>query len=117
MSRGAATSWRRIVAPVAAGSLLAGCATIRVKPEAERVAIHFTDEPVRGCTYLGEVVGSEGHWYSAWLIANERLTESALNDLRNKAHAKGADAVYVPSLSLLFRSSVTILGQAYGCRR
>ena len=96
--------------------LLPGCFTTRVKPEAEPIRITFDMEQVRRCTSLGEVVGSEGHWYSAWIIDNEILATAALNDLRNKAHAKGADTVLVPNHTLLFSTSVTILGQAYRCQ-
>jgi hypothetical protein len=96
--------------------LLPGCFTARVRPEAEPIRITFDMEQVRRCTSLGEVVGSEGHWYSAWLIDNEVLATAALNDLRNRAHAKGADTVFVPNHTMLFATSVTILGQAYRCK-
>ena len=96
--------------------LLPGCFTARVRPEAELMRITFDVEQVRHCTSLGEVVGSEGHWYSAWLIDNEVLATAALNDLRNKAHAKGADTVFVPNHTLLFATSVTIMGQVYRCK-
>lgn len=96
--------------------LLPACFTIQVKPEAEPVRITFDIEEVRRCKYIGEVVGSEGSWYDAWIISNEVLTTAALNDLRNKAHAKGADTVFVPGNTLLFTTSVTILGQAYQCK-
>ena len=107
----------RRAASLAAAVLLAGCRTIPLRPEAEHVAIAFQADAVRGCTYLGEVVGSEGHWYTFLFLANERMTQAAMNDLRNKAHARGADTVYCPSLTLLFETSVTILGQAYRCAR
>ena len=37
-------------------------------------------------------------------------------DLRNHAHEKGADTVFVPGVPNLFRTSVTIIGQAYRCQ-
>ena len=96
---------------------LAACETIQVRRGAERIPVYFSLEQVKGCAYLGEVIGSEGHWYSSWLLANERMTDAALNDLRNKAQEKGADAVYVPAQNLLFSTSMTILGQAFICRK
>jgi len=106
----------RLPALLVAAGLLAGCRTIQVRPEAEPIPVHFDIEAVRGCTYLGEVVGSEGHWYTYLFLANERMTRAAVNDMRNKASARGADAVYVPALTLVFSTSVTILGQAFRCR-
>jgi hypothetical protein len=107
----------RLAALLLAAGLLAGCRTIRVKPEAADVRVHFDVEAVRGCAFLGEVVGSEGHWYTYLFLANETMTTAALNDLRNKAKARGADAVFVPGYTLIFTTSVTILGQAYRCGR
>ena len=40
----------------------------------------------------------------------------ALNDLRNHAHELGGDTVFVPGVPNLFRTSVTIIGQAYRCK-
>jgi hypothetical protein len=107
---------RKLAALAVILDLLTGCATIRVKPEAEQVRITFDVEEVRHCTRLGEVVGSEGSWYDAWLISNEVLIMAAVNDVRNKAHARGADTVLVPGNTFLFATSVTILGQAYQCQ-
>ena len=33
------------------------------------------------CRYLGEVIGSEGHWYTYLFISNRKLTQGALNDM------------------------------------
>ncbi len=75
----------------------------------------FSEQLVSQCKFRGDVIGSEGRWFNSWLIANDRLSYSALNDLRNKGHALGADTVYVPGITNLFRTSVTIIGQAYRC--
>ena len=75
----------------------------------------FSEQLVTKCAFRGDVVGSEGRWFNSWLIPNDRLSYSALNDLRNKGHALGADTVYVPGITNLFRTSVTIIGQAYRC--
>ena len=75
----------------------------------------FSEQLVTKCSFRGDVVGSEGHWFNSWLIPNDSLSHSALNDLRNNAHALGADTVYVPGIITLFRTSVTIIGQAYRC--
>ena len=75
--------------------VVAGCAEVRLKED---------------------VVGSEGRWFNSWLISNDVLSYGALNDLRNHAHQKGADTVFVPGITNLFRTSVTVIGQAYKCQ-
>lgn len=66
------------------------------------------------CRYLGEVIGSEGHWYTYLFISNRKLTQGALNDMYNRANAMGANVVYV-SDNINFVTSVTFYGQAYYC--
>jgi hypothetical protein len=64
---------------------------------------------VPDCHYLGEVIGSEGHWYNYLFISNRKLTQGALNDMYNRANV-----VYV-SDDINFATSVTFYGQAYFC--
>ncbi len=66
------------------------------------------------CRYLGEVIGSEGHWYTYLFISNRRLIQGAINDLHNNANAMGANVVYI-SDNIDFTTSVTFYGQAYSC--
>ncbi len=107
---------KRFFFPFISFLLLTCCAT-PVKKGAESIRIHFDSEEIRKCEYLGEVVGSKGQWYSSWIISNKVLTEGAINDLRNSAQAVGADTIFIPSNLLLFRTSVTLLGQAYRCNK
>ncbi len=67
------------------------------------------------CRYLGEVVGSEGHWYTYLFISNRKLIQGAINDLHNNANAIGANVVYI-SDNIDFSTSVTCYGQAYNCK-
>jgi hypothetical protein len=97
--------------------LLLACSTTPLKKEAESTRIFFRAEEVRGCEYLGEVIGSEGQWYSSWLTSNRNLATGAMNDLKNQAQRIGADTVFLPSNLLLFRTSVTFIGQAYKCNK
>lgn len=96
--------------------VLAGCAEVTLKEEARDVRLVFTEQIVAKCSFRGDVVGSEGRWFNSWLISNDVLSYGALNDLRNQAQQKGADTVFVPSITNLFRTSVTIIGQAYKCQ-
>ena len=66
------------------------------------------------CTYLGEVIGSEGHWYTYLFVSNAGLTQGALNDIHNKANDLGATVVFI-SDDITFVTSVTFYGQAYHC--
>jgi hypothetical protein len=97
--------------------LLLACSTTPLKREAESMRIFFSAEEVKGCKYLGEVIGSEGYWYSSWLTSNKNLATGSLNDLRNKAQRIGADSIFIPTNLLLFKTSVTFIGQAYRCNK
>jgi len=99
--------------------LLPGCGVftlVELKEEAKAVRLVFTESLVAKCSFRGDVVGSEGRWFNSWLISNDTLSYSALNDLRNLAHEKGGDTVFIPGVPNLFRTSVTIIGQAYKCQ-
>ena len=66
------------------------------------------------CRYLGEIIGSEGHWYTYLFISNTNLTQGAINDLYNKANEVGANVVFI-SDDINFTTSVTFYGQSYFC--
>lgn len=70
-------------------TLLASCSAVPLKPEADQVRI--VSEQPKGCTYLGEVVGSQGNLLVGHITSNETLERGALNDLKNKASAMGAN--------------------------
>jgi len=71
-------------------------------------------EQIKGCRYISELVGSEGHWYTFFFISNTELTHASINDLKNQASEVGANIVYVEE-HMGFGTSVTFLGQAYYC--
>ena len=96
--------------------VLAGCTEVRLREEAKGVRLVFTESSVAKCSFRGDVVGSHGRWFNSWLISNDTLSYAALNDLRNIAQELGADTVFVPGVPNLFRTSVTIIGQAYRCQ-
>lgn len=72
------------------------------------------DDSTQECRYLGEVIGSEGHWYTYLFVSNTNLTQGALNQIHNKANDLGANVVFI-SDDLGFTTSVTFYGQAYNC--
>ncbi|WP_063344126.1 DUF4156 domain-containing protein [Vibrio jasicida] len=67
------------------------------------------------CEYLGEVTGSEGHWYSYLFYTNDAMMQGAMHDLKNKVSAIGADTVFMISPQD-FVTSFSVLGVAYRCQ-
>lgn len=105
---------------LAAVSLM-GCAAKSVKPEAASVEIvNEVPDPAR-CKFVGEVVGSQGNWFTGDFTANKNLVIGARNELRNEAHALGANVVYVQDLKntnawgSLGTTNTTAVGKAYRC--
>jgi hypothetical protein len=104
--------------------LLVSCSSIiRTRDGAESVQLFFLEQSgssrytqslETSCEFVGEVIGSEGHWYSYWFISNMLLLQGAINDLKNRVYAKGGNVVIVYR-DLDFTTSVTLLGQAYKC--
>lgn len=66
------------------------------------------------CKWLGEVTGSEGHWYSYLFYPNDVLVQGAINDIKNRAKQLGANSVFIIHPQD-FATSFTILGNAYYC--
>ena len=70
---------------------------------------------IRQCEDLGEVIGSEGSWYSYLLFSNTQLIQGAVNNIKNNAYETGANVVIVNKM-VEFLTSITMLGQAYDCK-
>jgi uncharacterized protein YbjQ (UPF0145 family) len=69
-----------------------GCAATSLNPGAAKVMVTKTAAPP-GCTYLGSVVGEQGGALTGKYTSNAHLAEGAFNDMKNKAHALGANYV------------------------
>lgn len=96
---------------------------IRTNQGSESVRLFFVDLTIddslqtvfdKSCTFNGELIASEGRWYTYLFISNELLIQGALNDLKNKSYQIGADTVAV-HLNIDFKTSATFVGQAYTC--
>jgi len=72
--------------------LSTGCAATSLNRGAERVMVTKATAPA-GCVYLGSVVGEQGGSLSGAYTSNANLAEGAFNDMKNKAHAMGANYV------------------------
>ena len=96
---------------------LSSCSVLeinKIKPGDETVRLYSNDKKVTDCTFIDEVIGTQGHWYDYLFISNKNLTQGAINDLKSQARKVGANSVHVHT-NMSFQTSVTILGQAYKC--
>jgi hypothetical protein len=123
----------RFLSGLIAITLLASCSAVQLRPEAEQIRI--VSEQPKGCAYLGEVVGSQGNLLVGHITSNETLERGALNDLKNKASAMGANILQIINSragqtgqfqssgvgatsqggGLLMQTNVTYVGIAYKC--
>lgn len=93
---------------------------------AERVRITNT-EPTGNCTFLGEVTGSQGNFFTGGWTSNSNLETGARNDLKNQAYSMGGNVVVILTQragqtgSAYFGSgssqqtNVTLSGTVYRC--
>ncbi len=94
-----------------ASILVSGCAThLSSKGASVRITSHF--EEVKGCKYLGQVVSSS-HWGGS--LATGVAFDSAMNQLKNKAAAMGANVLLTQSLSNTM-GGTRMIGDAYSCQ-
>lgn len=109
-----------ILLPIA---FLAGCAANAVRPEAKGVELVNEPPDLDKCKFLGEVVGSQGNWFTGDYTPNKNLVIGARNELRNEAFALGANVVYVQDMKntnawgSLGTTNTTAIGKAYLCQR
>ncbi|WP_085277142.1 DUF4156 domain-containing protein [Pseudogulbenkiania subflava] len=101
--------------------VLAGCSAIPVRPEAAFVEIVNEPPPKASCKFLGEVVGSQGNWFTGDYTSNKNLLIGARNDMRNQAYELGGNVVYIQDMKntnawgSLGTTNTTAVGRAYRC--
>jgi len=83
----------KIVFACIAASMISGCASIQLNPEAMKVRVTH-NEPV-DCEFVGDVTGTQGNKFSGAWTSNANLETGARNDLKNKAYNLGGDTVYI----------------------
>jgi uncharacterized protein YbjQ (UPF0145 family) len=88
---------------------LGGCAATALQPGAARVMVTKTTAPA-SCVYVGSVVGEQGGALTGKYTSNARLAEGAFNDMKNKAHALGANYVVLEDT----QAGSTVSGDKYG---
>ncbi len=100
-------------------ALIGGCAAIPLTAGAEKVEI--AQETPKNCKKLGDVVGTQGSWFTGDYTSNKNLMTGARNDLRNQTHKMGGNVVVIEntnnSTSVLNvgTNNTTVVGQAYLC--
>lgn len=100
------------------GLTLFGCSStpLPLLGESQQIEIRIDGkfDPAQ-CEYLGEVTGSEGHWYNYLFYTNDSMITGAINDLKSNAMVINADTVFMISPQY-FVTSFTVLGTAYRCK-
>jgi hypothetical protein len=99
-------------------ALLLACSTPALSPAAAHVAV-TRNPPPSSCTTVAYLVGEGGGTFGGACISNDDLINYALNDLRNKAAARGANYVQSDAPQLGngkgTTTTATITGTAYRC--
>ncbi|WP_017221612.1 DUF4156 domain-containing protein [Moritella dasanensis] len=96
---------------------LTSCSLFDIQPLDDTtnvIKIYDRYEHIAQCTFVNELVGSEGTWYNYLFISNTDLTLGSIHDLKNQANAMGANAIHI-QYNLSFNTSVTFFAQAYDC--
>ncbi|MGC9491403.1 DUF4156 domain-containing protein [Vibrio genomosp. F10] len=100
-----------------AALLLAGCSSpaITANEGSQHIDIRMDfGFNAKECEALGEVTGSEGHWYSYLFYPNDVLIQGAINDVKNQSLELNADTIFLVSPQD-FATSFTVFGIAYRC--
>jgi hypothetical protein len=102
-------------------SFLSGCAAVQVVPEAASVDIVIEHPDKSKCKFLGEVIGSQGNWFTGDYTSNENLMIGARNELRNETYKLGGNVVFIQNMAnasawgSLGTTNTTAVGKAYKC--
>jgi hypothetical protein len=103
---------------VVGACIVSGCSAASLSAEGAKVAASRNPAPP-GCAPAGYIIGKGGGTFGGAYISNESLIGYAMNDLRNKAAALGANYVQQDPPELGegrgTTTSVTITGTAYRC--
>lgn len=103
---------------------LVGCAAAPLEQPAAANVIITRNAPSDDCVYVGEVLGSQGNFWTAEFTSDEDLIIGARNRLRDKAYLIGANYVQIElenqshntaDLSAGGVFSSVIIGNGYDC--
>lgn len=112
-----------ILAIVLLLALLSACAAKPITPGAERVYVSEL-KPPKNCLFVGEVLGSQGNFWTSDFTSDRNLLTGARNEMRNQALSLGANYVMIETQSHSHNTagfsfggsySSVIIGNAYVC--
>ena len=92
--------------------LLTACVTTDLSPEGAKVRITTNAEVVKGCTFVGEVLGRDR--MNGGMMGQSAAEENANRRIRNRAAEMGANVVLLAT-STTTMSGSTQRGEAYRC--
>ena len=107
---------------LAACCALLGCAATPLNSGAERVDVVTGIKEVKKCTYLGDVVGSQGNRFSGPFTPTANLLLGARQSLKNETLKLGGNKVLLQqqqySQRELFGGTIdaVLVGKAYKCQ-
>ncbi|HAZ42540.1 MAG TPA: DUF4156 domain-containing protein [Methylococcaceae bacterium] len=111
----------RKVLSLLASVTLAGCAATPLMSGAERVDVVTGIKEVKKCSYLGDVVGSQGNRFSGPFTPTANLLLGARQALKNETMRLGGNKVLLQqqqySQRELFGGTIdaVLVGKAYKC--
>ena len=102
---------------------MVSCSVIPLKDGAGRIKITRT-EP-KGCTYLGDITGNQGNFFTGIFTSNATLETGARHDLKNKAKELGGDTIYLLTDRAALsggrtgfqQTNVVMSGSVYKCKK
>ena len=100
---------------------LGGCSANQVIPQARDMEIVNEKPNKTKCKFLGEVVGSQGNWFTGDYTSNKNLVIGARNELRNEAYKLGGNVIYIQDMKntnaygSLGTTNTTAIGKVYNC--
>ena len=100
---------------------MTGCSAIQILPEAQGVEIVNEAPDASKCKFLGEIVGSQGNWFTGDITSNKNLVVGARNELRNETYQLGGNLVYIQDMKntnaygSMGTTNTTAIGKAYDC--
>jgi len=103
------------------GASIVGCSATQVVGQANIVEIVNEKPSSENCRFVGEIVGSQGNWFTGDFTSNKNLVVGARNELRNEAYRLGANIVYIQDMKntnawgSLGTTNTTAIGKAYRC--
>lgn len=99
-----------LVLPIAL--VLPACVTVSLSPEGSQVRLTSNPEVVRGCSYIGQVQGTDH--MNGGLAGQGAAEENAMREIRNRAAQMGANTVHLVTSKTGF-SGAAVRGEAYKC--